>query len=67
MRVGAPEFSLDDAITDNASVAVQFQGAFPIRAGSHVPDAQTQTAWVSDLRDLTGYPLIRFRVTFDVE
>jgi hypothetical protein len=66
VRVAAPEFSLDDAITDNATVAVHFQGAFPVRAGSHVPDPGTETAWVSDLRDLTGYPLVRFRVTFDL-
>jgi hypothetical protein len=31
-----------------------------------VPDPATLTEWVSDVRDLSGYPLVRFRVTFDL-
>jgi len=61
-----PELGLENAISDNATVAVVFQGAFPIRAGSHVPDADTLTGWVSDLRQLSGYPLIRFQVVFNL-
>jgi hypothetical protein len=66
LRVASPEFSLEDALSDNATVALHFQGAFPIRAGSHVPDPDSLTAWVSDIRDLTGYSLVRFRATFDL-
>ncbi len=61
-----PELGLENAISDNATVTLLFQGAFPIRAGSHVPDSTTLTGWVSDLRELSGYPLIRFQVAFDL-
>jgi hypothetical protein len=66
IKVDAPEYGIENAITDNASVSVQFQGAFPVRAGSHIPDPDSLTAWVTDLRDVSGYPLVRFRVTFDL-
>jgi len=68
IKVDAPDINapLENAISDNATVGVLFQGAYPVRAGSHVPDPTTLTAWVSDLRDLSGYPLIRFQVTFDI-
>jgi hypothetical protein len=66
VKVDAPEYGVENAITDNATVSLQFQGAFPVRAGSHVPDSDTLTAWVSDLRELSGYPLVRFRVTFNL-
>ncbi|HZL99744.1 MAG TPA: hypothetical protein VFD43_05775, partial [Planctomycetota bacterium] len=66
IKVDSPDYGLDDAITDNALVRLEFQGAFAIRAGSQVPDPATMTGWVSDLRDLSGYPLVRFRVTFDL-
>ena len=67
IKVDSPDYALDNVITDNASVRVEFQGAYAIRAGSHVPDPDTLTGWVSDLRDLSGYPLVRFRVTFDLD
>jgi hypothetical protein len=68
IKVDAPDINApqENAISDNATVGVLFQGAYPVRAGSHVPDPATLTAWVSDLRDLSGYPLIRFQVTFDL-
>jgi len=66
IKVDAPEFSIENALTDNGTVTLLFQGAFAIRAGSHVPDPDTLTAWVSDLRELSGYPLVRFQVAFDV-
>jgi len=66
VKVDSPEFALDNVVTDNATVTVQFQGAFAIRAGSHVPDPDTLSAWVSDVRELSGYPLVRFQVVFDV-
>jgi hypothetical protein len=66
VKVDAPEYGIENAITDNATVSLQFQGAFPIRAGSHVPDPDTLTNWAADLRELSGYPLVRFRVTFDL-
>ena len=69
IKVDAPEvpqLGLENAISDNATVVVLFQGAFPVRSGSHVPDATTLTSWVSDLRELSGYPLIRFQVTFNL-
>jgi hypothetical protein len=66
LKVDAPEYSLQNALTDNAAVTLQFQGALPVRAGSHVPDPDTLTDWVVDLRELSGYPLVRFRVTFDL-
>jgi hypothetical protein len=61
-----PELGIENAISDNATVGLVFQGAFPIRAGSHVPDPDTLTAWVSDLRELSGYPLVRFQAIFDL-
>jgi hypothetical protein len=64
--VDAPEFAIDNALTDNGTVTLLFQGAFAIRSGSHVPDPDTLTGWVSDLRALSGYPLVRFQVVFDV-
>lgn len=66
IAVNAPELSIQNAITNNASVSLQFQGAFPVRVGSSVPDAATRSEWVADLRELNGYPLVRFRVTFDL-
>ncbi len=68
IKVDAPDIAspIENAVSDNATVALQFQGAYPVRAGSHVPDPGTLTAWVSDLRELSGYPLIRFQVTFDL-
>ena len=66
IKVDAPELSLENVLTDNATVTVLFQGAHPVRAGSHVPDPATQTAWTSKLRDLSGYALVRFQVTFDL-
>lgn len=68
VKVDAPEpqIGLEDVISDNATVSVLFQGAYPIRAGSHVPDATSLTEWVSDLRELSGYPLVRFQVVFDL-
>ena len=68
IKVDAPEpsLSLENAISNNAHVTLHFQGAFPVRAGSHVPDPETLSGWVADLRELSGYPLVRFRVTFDL-
>ncbi|MFT7463809.1 MAG: hypothetical protein ACI9EF_002157, partial [Pseudohongiellaceae bacterium] len=68
LAVNAPDagVSLVNAVTDNAHVSVEFQGVYPIRAGSHVPDIETQSDWVSDISELNGYPLMRFRVTFDL-
>jgi hypothetical protein len=66
VKVDAPEYGIENAITDNATVSLHFQGAFPIRAGSHVPDPASLSGWVADLRELSGFPLVRFRVTFDL-
>lgn len=66
IKVDAPEYSISNAITDNATVSLLFQGAYPVRSGSHVPDVATLTTWTADLRELTGYPLVRFQVVFDV-
>jgi len=66
IAVSAPELGLADAVPDNASVRLLFQGAFGVRAGSHVPDPQTLTSWVADPTVLSGHPLIRFRVRFDL-
>lgn len=66
IKVDSPDYGIDNAITDNAKVTLEFQGAFAIRAGSHVPDPDTVTVWVSDLRALSGFPLVRFRVNFDL-
>jgi len=67
-KVQAPDasISLDDVVTDNAAVKIEFQGAYPLRAGSHLPDPETLTGWVGDLTELTGFPLIRFQVGFDL-
>jgi len=67
IKVDAPELSLPNAISNNASVTYEFQGGFPVRAGGHVPDPATLSAWVADLTELDGYPLVRFRVRFDLE
>jgi hypothetical protein len=61
-----PELGIENAISDNAAVSLFFQGAYPVRAGSHVPDDSTLTEWVADLRELSGYPLVRFQVVFDL-
>ncbi len=66
IKVDAPELSLENALTDNASVRLVFQGAYPVRAGSSVPDPSTTTDWIADLRALSGYPLVRFQVIFDL-
>jgi len=68
IRVDSPEdeMGLDDVVTDNAHVSLVFQGAYPIKAGSHTPDPATMTGWVSDLTDLDGHPLVRFQVVFDL-
>jgi hypothetical protein len=64
--VDAPEFTTENAITDNASVQVLFQGARAVRPGSRVPDPDTITEWVTDLTVLDGYELVRFQVVFDI-
>ncbi len=68
VRVNAPDPQLLqlDAVSDNATVSVRFQGAYPVRPGSRVPDEESASPWVSDLTDLSGYPLVRFRVSFDI-
>jgi hypothetical protein len=68
IKVDAPEpqFSLEDAVTNNATVTVVFQGAYPVRAGSQVADPSSMTEWTPRLSELSGYPLLRFQVTFDV-
>ena len=68
IKVDAPDdgVAIADAVTDNAHVMLEFQGARPIRAGSHVPDNFSLTSWVSDLTTLDGYELVRFRVQFDL-
>ena len=68
IKVDAPDedIGLEDVLTDNASVAVRFQGAYAVRAGSHVPDEATLSPWVTDLTRLDGYPLVRFQVVFDL-
>jgi hypothetical protein len=68
VAVHAPDagVSLTNVVTDNANVTVFFQGAYSLRAGSHVPDSDTQTAWLADITELSGYPLIRFQVVFDL-
>ena len=68
VKVDAPDLGggFEDAVTNNASVSVLFQGAYAVRPGSHVPDPETLTAWVPDLTALSGYPLVRFQVLFDL-
>ena len=61
-----PGIGLEDVVTDNATVSLLFQGAYPVRAGSTAPDLATLTDWVGDLSTLDGYPLVRFRVAFDL-
>ncbi|MFT7465159.1 MAG: hypothetical protein ACI9EF_003523, partial [Pseudohongiellaceae bacterium] len=67
-KVQAPDPSvvLDDVVTNNASVKIEFQGAYALRSGGHTPDPGTLTGWVSDITELSGYPLIRFQVGFDL-
>jgi hypothetical protein len=69
VKVDAPDASVSMAnvVTDNASLRVLFQGAYALRPGSHVPDPESMTPWLADLTDLSGYPLVRFRVHFDLE
>lgn len=68
IKVDAPDPGIgrEDVITDNATVRLLFQGAYAVRAGSHVPDASTLTDWVADPTLLDGHPLVRFRVEFDL-
>ncbi|MCB9897479.1 MAG: hypothetical protein H6825_05705 [Planctomycetes bacterium] len=66
VAVDAPDLYVDDALSDNATVRVIFQGAYAVRPGSSVPDPDTATEWVSDLTQLDGYPLVRFAVVFDL-
>jgi len=57
---------LENVLTDNAEVSLVFQGAYAVRPGAHVPDELTLTPWVADVTELDGYPLVRFRVVFDL-
>jgi hypothetical protein len=66
LKIDSPEFGQDNALTNNATVVLQYQGAYAIRPGSGVPDVTTLTEWVSDVTELNGMPLVRFRVSFDV-
>ncbi len=66
IAVNAPEYSIDNAVTDNAHVSLVFQGAYGVRAGSQVPDPTTLTEWTGDLPSLSGYPLVRFSVVFQL-
>ncbi|MFT7462157.1 MAG: hypothetical protein ACI9EF_000494 [Pseudohongiellaceae bacterium] len=68
IKVDAPDLSvpLPNVLTDNASVEVLFQGAYGLRAGSQLPDPETMSPWTADLTDLTGMPLVRFSVRFDL-
>lgn len=68
IKIDSPvdELGLENVLTDNAHVLLMYQGAYPILAGSHVPDAETVTDWVSDVTELNGYPLVRFQVVFDL-
>ena len=69
IKVDAPDagIGLANALTDNATVVLQFQGARPVRPGSRVPDLDTLTPWVADLTALDGYALVRFQVVFDLD
>jgi hypothetical protein len=66
VKVDSPDFNEENVVSDNATVALEFQGAYPIRPGSQVADSDTLTSWVADLTELTGMPLVRFRMVFDV-
>jgi hypothetical protein len=68
IKVDAPDdgVGLDDVVTDNARITIHFQGAYPVRPGSHVPDQSTLTDWVTDVTVLSGFPLVRFEVMFDL-
>ena len=62
-----PGLGLQDVVTDNAAVRLLFQGARPVRAGSHVPDPDSLSPWVADPTTLDGYPLVRFQVEFALD
>jgi hypothetical protein len=66
LKVDSPDFSEINVVSDNATVTLEFQGAYPIRPGSEIPDTDSTSGWVADLTELTGMPLVRFRMTFDV-
>ena len=68
IKVDAPDavIGLQDVVTNNAYVTVRFQGARAVLPGSHVPDETSLSPWVSDLAALSGFPLIRFEVEFDL-
>lgn len=68
VKVDAPDpgVGLEDVVTDNAHVVVRFQGAYAVRPGSHVPDPATLSPWVADVTTLSGFPLVRFEVLFDL-
>lgn len=69
LKVDAPDsgVGLVNAVTDNAHVALWFQGAHPVRPGSQVPDPATLSAWTADLTALDGHTLVRFQVVFDLD
>jgi hypothetical protein len=68
IKVDAPDdgIGMNDVVTDNATVSLLFQGAYAIRPGSHVPDTDSLSSWVADVTELDGFPLVRFRVIFDL-
>ncbi len=66
IKVDSPDFNEANVVSNNSTVTLEFQAAYAVRPGSHVPDSTTLTAWVPDLTDLSGMPLVRFRMVFDV-
>lgn len=67
VKVDAEEWGLQNAISSAATVRFTFQGAFGVRHGSSTPDPATITDWTADLSSLSGYPLVRFRIVFDID
>ncbi len=67
IKLDAVEIGVDNAVSLAAQVRWLFQGAFGTRHGSSVPDPDTLTEWTGDLESISGYPLVRFRVVFDID
>lgn len=64
IEVDAPDLFLNNYIPEDNEVKVEFQGAHPAAPGLHVP-GEEMSDWTADLASLSGYTLIRFRVSLN--
>ncbi len=62
----AEDLVFKDTVAEGVKVLIHFEGAQVDPDNSSRADPETVTGFVSDVRDLNGFELIRFRITFDL-